>query len=249
MSRLPLEKLNGFTFNHSDQQDRLYDAMSSAEVKQRFDSRAEELRAKFNALIDKLQSIVDGDSGADNVKATSIEGLTGDNVQTLLESLKTLVDKKSNSLDVFSKIELQSVTDGNSGADKVRATPIDTSPDNIQGILEWLKSQIDSTVLGQIPDGSITDAKLSNLAGQIKEVLMSHLAKKASLTEVGHVQLSSATNSVDETTAATPKAVKTAYDLANEKQVALPVENRRKITFGTAEPTGGVDGDIYLQYE
>lgn len=33
------------------------------------------------------------------------------------------------------------------------------------------------------------------------------------------------------------------------KQGSLPVENRRKITFGTAEPTGGVDGDIYHQYE
>ncbi|WP_142414382.1 hypothetical protein [Hathewaya massiliensis] len=27
------------------------------------------------------------------------------------------------------------------------------------------------------------------------------------------------------------------------------VENHRKITFGTTEPTGGVDGDIYFQYE
>lgn len=32
-------------------------------------------------------------------------------------------------------------------------------------------------------------------------------------------------------------------------QDALPAENRRKITFGTAEPTGGADGDIYFQYE
>ncbi len=35
----------------------------------------------------------------------------------------------------------------------------------------------------------------------------------------------------------------------NGKQGALPVENRRKITFGTADPSGGVDGDIYFQYE
>lgn len=32
------------------------------------------------------------------------------------------------------------------------------------------------------------------------------------------------------------------------KQDSLEVENRRKITFGTANPTGGADGDIYLQY-
>lgn len=35
----------------------------------------------------------------------------------------------------------------------------------------------------------------------------------------------------------------------NNKQSALPIENRRKITFGTANPTGGADGDIYFQYE
>lgn len=35
----------------------------------------------------------------------------------------------------------------------------------------------------------------------------------------------------------------------NNKQSALPVENRRKITFGTANPSGGSDGDIYFQYE
>lgn len=35
----------------------------------------------------------------------------------------------------------------------------------------------------------------------------------------------------------------------NGKQDNLPIENRRKITFGTANPSGGVDGDIYFQYE
>ena len=42
--------------------------------------------------------------------------------------------------------------------------------------------------------------------------------KTASLTQTGEVQLSSSTNSNSETQAATSKAVKTAYDLANSKQ-------------------------------
>lgn len=33
------------------------------------------------------------------------------------------------------------------------------------------------------------------------------------------------------------------------KQDQLPIERTRKITFGTASPTGGNDGDIYFQYE
>lgn len=45
-----------------------------------------------------------------------------------------------------------------------------------------------------------------------------HQIAKASLTQQGIVQLNSATNSDNETMAATPKAVKTAYDLANSKQ-------------------------------
>ena len=45
-----------------------------------------------------------------------------------------------------------------------------------------------------------------------------HQIDKASLTQQGIVQLNSATNSDNETMAATPKAVKTAYDLANGKQ-------------------------------
>ena len=29
----------------------------------------------------------------------------------------------------------------------------------------------------------------------------------------------------------------------------LNADQKRKITYGTADPTGGSDGDIYLQYE
>ncbi|WP_236449380.1 phage tail protein, partial [Escherichia coli] len=49
-----------------------------------------------------------------------------------------------------------------------------------------------------------------------------------SLTAKGFVQLSSATNSVSETQAATPKAVKAAYDLANGKYTAQDATTARK---------------------
>ncbi|HGD7824295.1 TPA: tail fiber protein, partial [Escherichia coli] len=50
----------------------------------------------------------------------------------------------------------------------------------------------------------------------------------ASLTAKGFVQLSSATNSTSETQAATPKAVKAAYDLANGKYTAQDASTTRK---------------------
>jgi hypothetical protein len=96
---MPLNKMGDFSFNHADQQDDLYKAKTSAEIKQDFDSRGEQLKVKLNDLIDKLQSIVDGDSGADNVKATAIDGLTGTTVQSLLESLKQVTDEQIHNLD------------------------------------------------------------------------------------------------------------------------------------------------------
>ncbi|MIC27584.1 phage tail protein [Escherichia coli] len=50
----------------------------------------------------------------------------------------------------------------------------------------------------------------------------------ASLTAKGFIQLSSATNSTSETLAATPKAVKAAYDLANGKYTAQDATTARK---------------------
>ncbi|EJL1863778.1 tail fiber protein [Salmonella enterica] len=50
----------------------------------------------------------------------------------------------------------------------------------------------------------------------------------ATLTSKGFVQLSSATNSASETLAATPKAVKAAYDLANAKYTAQDATTARK---------------------
>ncbi|EEV6840085.1 phage tail protein [Escherichia coli] len=50
----------------------------------------------------------------------------------------------------------------------------------------------------------------------------------ATLTAKGFTQLSSATNSISETLAATPKAVKAAYDLANGKYTALDATTSRK---------------------
>jgi len=63
---------------------------------------------------------------------------------------------------------LESIVDGSSGADRIGATAMSTSPSTVQGILEWLKTQIDNTVLGDIPDGSLTDVKLSDGVAGIK---------------------------------------------------------------------------------
>ncbi|EPO3692861.1 tail fiber protein, partial [Escherichia coli] len=62
----------------------------------------------------------------------------------------------------------------------------------------------------------------------LKEHEQSRRHPDASLTAKGFVQLSSATNSDSETLAATPKAVKVAYDLANGKYTAQDATTARK---------------------
>ncbi|END68632.1 phage tail fiber repeat family protein [Escherichia coli P0299483.1] len=63
---------------------------------------------------------------------------------------------------------------------------------------------------------------------KISEHEQSRRHPDASLTAKGFTQLSSATNSTSETLAATPKAVKVAYDLANGKYTAQDATTARK---------------------
>ncbi|HGD7542281.1 TPA: tail fiber protein [Escherichia coli] len=63
---------------------------------------------------------------------------------------------------------------------------------------------------------------------KIAEHEQSRRHPNASLTAKGFTQLSSATNSTSETLAATPKAVKAAYDLANGKYTAQDATTARK---------------------
>ncbi|HGV6171926.1 TPA: prophage tail fiber N-terminal domain-containing protein, partial [Escherichia coli] len=88
--------------------------------------------------------------------------------------------------------------------------------------------------------GSATAASQSKVAAESAATRAETAAKRAediadavsledaSTTKKGVVQLSSATNSTSETQAATPKAVKAAYDLANAKYTAQGATTARK---------------------
>ncbi|EPU9102084.1 tail fiber protein, partial [Escherichia coli] len=71
-------------------------------------------------------------------------------------------------------------------------------------------------------------ATVDYVDNKLKEHEQSRCHPDASLTAKGFVQLSSATNSDSETLAATPKAVKVAYDLANGKYTAQDATTARK---------------------
>ncbi|EFN8414883.1 TPA: tail fiber protein [Escherichia coli] len=77
-------------------------------------------------------------------------------------------------------------------------------------------------------DSTMVMATVDYVDDKLKEHEQSRRHPDASLTAKGFVQLSSATNSVSETQAATPKAVKAAYDLANGKYTAQDASTTRK---------------------
>ncbi|EPY4385598.1 phage tail protein [Escherichia coli] len=77
-------------------------------------------------------------------------------------------------------------------------------------------------------DNTMVMATVDYVNDKLKEHEQSRRHPDASLTAKGFVQLSSATNSTSETLAATPKAVKAAYDLANGKYTAQDATTARK---------------------
>ncbi len=77
-------------------------------------------------------------------------------------------------------------------------------------------------------DNTMVMATMDYVDDKLKEHEQSRRHPDASLTARGFVQLSSDTNSVSETQAATPKAVKAAYDLANGKYTAQDATTARK---------------------
>ncbi|WP_044705228.1 phage tail protein [Escherichia coli] len=77
-------------------------------------------------------------------------------------------------------------------------------------------------------DNTMVMATVDYVNDKLKEHEQSRRHPDASLTAKGFVQLSSATNSTSEALAATPKAVKSAYDLANGKYTAQDATTARK---------------------
>lgn len=84
---MPFQKLLSFTQDVSDLPDK--PSLTPAQLKAQFDAAPNEVRTALNNLIDALIKTTAGDSGAKNIGATTISGLTGNNVQTLLESINT----------------------------------------------------------------------------------------------------------------------------------------------------------------
>lgn len=116
------------------------------------------------------------------------------------EVIKALIDKAPNDIKDYLVSTLLPYLEGTAGAENIGLPEtISGSGANVKARVEWLRTQINNTVLGQIPDGSLTDEKLSNEEGQIKDTVTKHLAEKAQLAELGHVEHGVITTTLDTT--------------------------------------------------
>lgn len=98
---------------------------------------------------------------------TQIDG----SVQEVLDLLNVGKQEASNSM----------TTDGNqtiTGIKTFNTSPLVPAPVNSPDVATkgYVDTTVTGVVLGQVPDGSITDAKLSNATGMIKDVVNTHLA-------------------------------------------------------------------------
>lgn len=97
---------------------------------------------------------------------------------------------------------------------KLPGGPINTEVTSLKQKLVDLERKI-----GDL-DGLLQEEEKADLVAliqSIKQQLTTHLAERATLNKVGHTQLSSALDSLDETMSATPKAIKKTNDRVDEQ--------------------------------
>lgn len=93
----------------------------------------------------------------------------------------------------------------------------------------------------EIPDPDLSGLATEQELQDVDNKVVAHLAEDATILKKGHVQLSNAVTSVDETKAATPKAVKTAMDRAD---AAFTSASNGKQVVGDA--ITGVDDSVVI---
>lgn len=67
--------------------------LSTVEMQKVMDELPRYIAARINMLVDDLLAHTDGESGADQIGATAISGLSGNTVQALLESLANAISQ------------------------------------------------------------------------------------------------------------------------------------------------------------
>ena len=215
------------------QNKKVFDALVTAVVKER-----------FNALLDELT----GTTAAAQLGITTIPGFSADNIQTALEEIVTAMQEitqgsVSDRSITLAKLAAEVTAAALGGA---AATHTHGAGDVASGVLDAARIPVlDGTKLGtgsvgteQLKDGAVTTDKIGRAAIATEKIAA--LAITAALIANKTI---TAAKIADGTITETQLADSIPYT-----KLGLTSDQVRTITAGTAAPSGGSDGDIYIQY-
>ena len=222
------------------------------------------VRERFNALLDELT----GTGAAGQLGITTIPGFSADNVQAMLEQIVTAMQEITQGSVADGSItlaklaaEVTAAALGGAAASHTHAASAITS-----GTLAAARIPVlDATKLGEgsvgssqlassavttqkIKDAAVTAEKLAALA-----VLSKHIAQGAVTTQkiasgaVTAALIADKTITAEKLADKTVTAAKLADNISYTK-FGIAANQVRTITAGTEGPSGGSEGDIYIQY-
>ena len=239
--------------------------LTAAELKAKFDADAGTLKDYVN---DVLIPFLEGASAAASLGITTIPGFSADNIQTALEQIvKAMQDVTQGSVAdgsiTLAKLaaEVTAVALGGAAASHTHgAGDINSGTLDVARIpvLDGTKLGTGSVGTAQLGAAAVTAEKLAALA-----VLAQHIANGAVTTQklaegavtaekIAALAITAALIADKTITAAklvdkTVTAEKLADNIPYTK-FGLAANQVRKITVGTAAPSGGSDGDVYIRY-
>lgn len=229
--------------------------LTAAELKAKFDADAGTLKDYVN---DVLIPFLEGTSAAASIGITTIPGFSADNIQTALEQIvQAMQDVTQGSVAdgsiTLAKLaaEVTAIALGGAAASHTHG-----AGDINSGVLDAARIPVlDGTKLGtgsvgtaQLGAAVVTEEKLAALA-----VLAQHIANGAVTTQkLAEGAVTAEKIAALAITAAliadkTITAAKLSDDIPYTK-FGLSANQVRKITVGTAAPSGGSDGDVYIRY-
>ena len=239
--------------------------LTAAELKAKFDADAGTLKDYVN---DVLIPFLEGTSAAESLGIATISGFSAGNIQTALEQI----------IGAMQEITQGSVADGSITLAKLAAevtavalggaaaSHTHGAGDIASGTLDASRipvldaSKLDAGSVGssQLASSAVTTQKIKDAAVTADKlaalsVLAQHIANSAVTTQKLADKTITAAKLADKTVTAAKLADKTvtAAKLADNipyTKFGLAANQVRKITVGTAAPSGGSDGDVYIRY-
>jgi len=228
------------------------------EAREQIQGIADQLKEHINNyVLEELENAETDSSGAGKIGSQAISNLSGTTVFDQINDLKSQIDSAVVAGITTGSVTTDAIADDAVTQDKIAANSVGTD-EIIDGavtsdkILDEAVSEdklaagaVTADIIGagaiteaKIDTGAVTETKIGT--GAVTETKIAASAKTDSILTVSSSILATAT--------AVRTAVLTACDFAAGKEDALEDNQKRKITLGTADPSGGSSGDIYIKY-